>query len=237
MLRSYRFRVVFDDSIFHVDVLEPVRRQVSERAVRRQRRVRRLLQVSRRELALQQSLSSPGCVAGGLHLARLTVPVPVAGPSLESAGRRHPDGDVAEGTDRQPWPRHLSSPPIGAPGRTGGFPLLGNPGPHVGDGELQMLAESVRRRAFAPHTPVVDRGDRYAQVGRQLVDVHQGFQAPRVGGGRRGGGWVVVVDAHTQKVRTAIPDDRAGPKTTSPPRMGMPFQQLRRGVKDGFVMG
>ena len=48
------------------------------------------------ELALQRSLSRPGGVSGGLNLARLTVPVPVAGPSLEPAGRRHPDRDVAE---------------------------------------------------------------------------------------------------------------------------------------------
>ena len=83
-------------------------------------------------------------------------------------GRYRPGGDVAEGPD---W--------CAVAGWR--VPLLGNPGPQVGDGGLQVFAKPVSRGAFAVHAPVVDRGDRYAQVGRQLGDVHQGFQAPRVG--------------------------------------------------------
>jgi len=61
--------------------------------------------------------------------------------------------------------RGIRSPPVG------GFALLGHPRPHVGDGELQVLAEPVGGRAFAVHPPVVDGGDGQAEVGRQLADV------------------------------------------------------------------
>jgi hypothetical protein len=106
-------------------------------------------------------------------------------------------------------------------------------GPHVGDRELEVLAEPVGGGAFAVHPPVVDGGDRDAQIGRQLVDVHQRLEAPLVGGRR---GWVVVVNAHTQKVRTTIPDDREGPKPTSAPRTTGPGQRLKSAQSDDVVM-
>ena len=71
--------------------------------------------------------------------------------------------------------RDISSPPIGGTRLYRRFALLGHPGPHVGDGELEVFAEPVCGRAFAVHAPVVDGRDRYAQVVRQLGDIYQGL--------------------------------------------------------------
>ena len=59
--------------------------------------------------------------------------------------------------------------------------LLGNPGPHVGDGKLQVLAEPVCRRSRAVDAPALNRRDRNPKAGGQLADVHHGPQSPRLG--------------------------------------------------------
>ena len=76
-------------------------------------------------------------------------------------------------------------------------------------------SKTVRGRALAVHPPDVDGGDGGAEVGRQFGDVYEWFRAPGVGACR---GRVLVTDHHTQKVRTAIPDDPRRPQATSSPR-------------------
>jgi len=80
--------------------------EVGEQAVRRQRRVCRLQFGPLDEPRLQRTLGGRGGGAGALHLPRLAVPVTVGGARLEPARRQLPDGDVTDGPDGQPWPRH-----------------------------------------------------------------------------------------------------------------------------------
>jgi len=68
--------------------------------------------------------------------------------------------------------RLIGSPPVRRPSRFG-IVLLLDPEPHVGDGELQMLAESVRAWAETACAPVVDGGNRHMQ--RDLLVGMTGF--------------------------------------------------------------
>lgn len=100
-----------------------------------------------------------------------------------------------------------------------------DPDAHVGDGELQVLAEAVRTRPEAAGAPVVDRRDGHAQIGGELADVEQGLQTPGV-----------LCDAfgvHAEQVRRREP----GTTTTNarlPERSGQ--ERPPRGQKDGNVM-
>lgn len=58
--------------------------------------------------------------------------------------------------------------------------LFFDPDAHIGDGELQVLAEAIRAGSEAAGSPVVDRRHRHAEMGSQFADVEQGLQAPGV---------------------------------------------------------
>jgi len=117
--------------------------------------------------------------------------------------------------------RLIASPPV----RGKRVALLLDPDPHVGDGELQVLAESERAWAEAAGSPVVDRRDGHTQVGGELADVEQGLQPPRV-----------LCDAfgiHDGQVRRREPSVTAS-NLRLPERSDQ--KGLLRGQKDGFVM-
>lgn len=52
--------------------------------------------------------------------------------------------------------------------------MLFDPDAHIGDGELQVLAEAIRAGSEAAGSPVVDRRHRHAEMGSQFADVEQG---------------------------------------------------------------
>lgn len=62
--------------------------------------------------------------------------------------------------------RDIRSPPVG------GFALLGDPRPHIGDSEVQVIAKPVGQWAFAVHSPVVDLGQRNPTAEHELGNVH-----------------------------------------------------------------
>lgn len=61
-------------------------------------------------------------------------------------------------------------------GRRLGISLLLDPRPHVGERELEVLAETMGTRAGSASAPVVDGRDRQAQIGGQFVHVDQRLQ-------------------------------------------------------------
>jgi len=99
---------------------------------------------------------------------------------------------------------------------------------HVGDGELQVLAEAICAGTDAARAPVVDRRDGHAKIFRQLADIEQWRQ---VGRRQRKRAWA----GHTDQVRDVLPGHRNHPQATLANRAKRRSDGVSLGVLNGRI--